>query len=197
MGRGCSSKGAIFMIEAMAPSFSEIQKQDVMKGTTDIPSFAREMSPKEVNSYEEANKPIRYVETRNQSLENDLHPITGVPFEKKIIELPSGEIVEGVFPEFPVTYEVQLDEQQYLDSDARQFKTAIGKLAQDIENNPDLQKKFTPEQLEQIKYGETPEGYVWHHSEQPGVLQLVDKDLHDKSGHTGGRNLWGGGTEHR
>ncbi|MCU4787076.1 MULTISPECIES: HNH endonuclease [Bacillus] len=185
------------MIEAMAPSFSEIQKQDVMKGTTDIPSFAREMTPKEVNSYEEANKPIRYVETRNQSLENDLHPITGVPFEKKIIELPSGEILEGVFPEFPVTYEVQLDEQQYLDSDARQFKTAIGKLAQDIENNPDLQKKFTPEQLEQIKYGETPDGYVWHHSEQPGVLQLVDKDLHDKSGHTGGRNLWGGGTEHR
>lgn len=59
------------MIEAMAPSFSEIQKQDVMKGTTDIPSFAREMTPKEVNSYEEANKPIRYVETRNQSLEND------------------------------------------------------------------------------------------------------------------------------
>ena len=38
---------------------------------------------------------------------------------------------------------------------------------------------------------------MWHHSEQPGVLQLVDKDLHDKSGHTGGRNLWGGGTEHR
>uniref|UniRef100_UPI0013C303B3 HNH endonuclease n=2 Tax=Bacteria TaxID=2 RepID=UPI0013C303B3 len=69
-----------------------------------------------------------------------------------------------------------------------QFKTAIGKLAQEIENNPDLQKKFTPEQLEQIKYGETPDGYVWHHSEQPGVLQLVDKDLHDKSGHTGGRN---------
>lgn len=185
------------MIEAMAQTFLEVQKQDVMKGTTEIPSFAREMAPKEVHSYEEANKPIRYVETRNQSLENDLHPITGVPFEKKIIELPSGEIVEGVFPEFPVTYEVQLDEQQYLDSDARQFKTAIGKLTQEIENNPDLQKKFTPEQLEQIKYGETPEGYVWHHSEQPGVLQLVDKDLHDKSGHTGGRNLWGGGTEHR
>ncbi|HHT7188628.1 TPA: HNH endonuclease [Bacillus cereus] len=184
------------MIEAIAQTFLEVQKQDVMKGSTDIPSFARDMTPKEIHSYEEANKPI-HVDTRNQSLENDLHPITGVPFEKKVVELPNGEIIEGVFPEFPVTYEVQLEEHQYLNSDARQFKSAIGNLAQDVENNPSLQKNFTPEQLEQIKYSETPDGYVWHHSEQPGVLQLVDKELHDKSGHTGGRNLWGGGTEHR
>lgn len=54
------------MIEAMAQTFLEVQKQDVMKGTTDIPSFAREMAPKEVHSYEEANKPIRYVETKSK-----------------------------------------------------------------------------------------------------------------------------------
>lgn len=185
------------MIETIAQTFLEVQKQDVMKGASDVPMFAKEMSPKDVNSYEEANKPIRYVETRNQTLEQDVHPITGVPFEKKTIELPNGESVEGVFPEFPVTYEIQLDPSQYLDSDARQFKAAIDKLAKEVENNPDLQKKFTPEQLEQIRNGETPDGYVWHHSEQPGILQLVDKELHDKTGHTGGRYLWGGGSDNR
>lgn len=146
---------------------------------------------------ENSNHGYRYIETRNQTLENDVHPVTGVPFEKKTIELPNGEIVEGVFPEFPVEYEIKLDESQYMDSDAKQFKVASEQLAQEVKENPELAKKFTPEQLEQIKIGETPDGYVWHHSEQPGVLQLVDKDLHDKTGHTGGRYLWGGGSNNR
>jgi len=185
------------MIESLAQTFTEVQKQDLMRGSSDVPSFAKNSKPETVTSYEEANKPIRYIDTRNQTLENDVHPITGVPFVRKIVELPSGEKVEGVFPEFPVEYEMKLDESLYLDSDARQFRVTIDKLAEDIENNPALRKKFTPEQLEQIKNGETPDGYVWHHSEQPGILQLVDKDLHDKTGHTGGRYLWGGGAENR
>jgi hypothetical protein len=186
------------MIDTISQVFKEVQNNDVMRGQSDIPNFAKNMKPETIASYDDANQPIyRHVETRNQTLEGDLHPITGIPFEKKSIEMPNGEVVEGVFSEFPHEYEVKLDESQYLESDARQFKTAISQLAKDIESNPELAKKFTPEQIEQIKNGETPDGYVWHHSEQPGVLQLVDKDLHDKTGHTGGRSLWGGGSDNR
>ncbi|WML26330.1 HNH endonuclease [Neobacillus sp. OS1-33] len=170
---------------------------EYFKGQSDIPSFAKNMKSETVTNYQEANQPIRYVETRNQHLNGDVHTHSGVPFVRKIVEMPDGEKIEGVFPEFPHQYEVILDETQYLDSDARQFRAAVNQLGKDIDSNLDLAKKFTPEQVEQIKNGDTPDGYVWHHSEQPGILQLVDKNLHDITGHHGGRYLWGGGSEHR
>jgi len=185
------------MIETLSQVFKEVQKLEGTEGQKEIPTFAKEIKPETILNYDDANQPIRYFDTRNQTLEGDIHPITGVPFEKKVVEMPNGEQVEGVFPEFPSQFDVKLDESEYLDSDARQFKTAINQLGSELDRNPDLGKKFSPEQIEQIKSGETPDGYVWHHSEQPGILQLVDKDLHDKTGHTGGRSLWGGGSEHR
>jgi hypothetical protein len=36
-------------------------------------------------------------------------------------------------------------------------------------------------------FGETPEGYVWHHLEDEGTMMLVPRDLHRSVGHTGGR----------
>ncbi len=39
-------------------------------------------------------------------------------------------------------------------------------------------------------YASTPRGYVWHHNEKYGVMQLVDSTVHLKTGHTGGFNLW-------
>lgn len=41
--------------------------------------------------------------------------------------------------------------------------------------------------------GETPDGYVWHHNEQPGEMQLVDENVHSRTGHTGGYSIWGQG----
>ncbi|OUD23253.1 hypothetical protein FPG92_13065 [Flavobacterium psychrophilum] len=35
-------------------------------------------------------------------------------------------------------------------------------------------------------------GYIWHHSEKPGVIQLVRKDVHEFNRHTGGNAIWGG-----
>ncbi|GEN81839.1 hypothetical protein SLU01_01510 [Sporosarcina luteola] len=156
-----------------------------------------EVGKEGMNTKDLTQKPVTHVETRNKTLEGDLHPITGVPFESKQVELPSGETVEGVFPEFESMHDVQLNESQYMDSDARQFKTANEQLAENVANDPELAGKFTEDQLMQIEAGDTPEGYLWHHSEEPGVLQLVDKDIHDKTGHTGGRSLWGGGSDFR
>ncbi len=37
----------------------------------------------------------------------------------------------------------------------------------------------------------TPEGYTWHHNQEPGVMQLVDRGVHAATGHTGGFSIWG------
>lgn len=35
-------------------------------------------------------------------------------------------------------------------------------------------------------------GYIWHHSQKPGVLQLIRKDVHEFNRHIGGNAIWGG-----
>lgn len=84
-----------------------------------------------------------------------------------------------------------------LNQDAKQFKAATQSLKEEINNNPDLKVKFDERQMEQINNGKVPEGYVWHHNEMPGVMQLVDRSLHENTAHTGGRSIWGGGSENR
>ena len=57
--------------------------------------------------------------------------------------------------------------------------------------NPKLAKKFTPEEIEMFKSGETPERFTWHHHQDVGRMQLVDYTIHRKTGHTGGYKIWG------
>lgn len=53
-----------------------------------------------------------------------------------------------------------------------------------------LGSQLTEEQLQDIKDGKTPTDYVWHHQEI-GRMQLVDKGIHEATGHTGGMAIWG------
>jgi hypothetical protein len=150
-----------------------------------------------IESLKKTELPVSRFDSINQHLDGKEHEKTGVPFVHKQIELPDGKKVEGVFPQFDSAFDAKLEESQYLDSDARQFKEANKQLKEAVDENPNLRDQFSPEQLEQIEAGDTPEGYVWHHSEEPGELQLVDQEIHEKTGHTGGRSIWGGGTDHR
>ena len=78
------------------------------------------------------------------------------------------------------------------------MKAATQDLAKQIETNPELEDKFTDRQLEQIEAGRPKiDGYTWHHSEEEGTMQLVDSDIHRKTGHTGGQVIWGGGSQNR
>ncbi len=63
--------------------------------------------------------------------------------------------------------------------------------------NPGLKSKFDDIQLSQINKGKTPEGFVWHHDAETGKMQLVDRNIHEATGHTGGRTIWGGGQDAR
>jgi RHS repeat-associated protein len=38
-------------------------------------------------------------------------------------------------------------------------------------------------------YDETPKGYTWHHHQDRGRMQLVETDVHVKTGHTGGFSI--------
>lgn len=137
------------------------------------------------------------IHTRNESLEGDRHPITGVPFERRTVKDDEGNDVTGVFPVFDTEYDSYLPENLYQSTDKEQFADSNKQLKEAIEKDPELAKKFLPEQLEQIKNGDTPDGYTWHHNEETGKMQLVDSDIHAKTGHTGGKTIWGGGNENR
>lgn len=142
----------------------------------------------------------RYIIARNESLENDVHPITGVEFVRKTVQLKD-EVIEGVFPKFKSEFDAQLPENLLLDTDKRQFSECNRQLASAIENDPELRAKFTEEQIEQIYEGiddgSAPDGYVWNHNEEVGLMQLVDAETHARTGHTGGKCIWGGGKEWR
>lgn len=204
------------MIEALAKAAEILSKADEtntsfnpdMKiGKNEIPNYLNETKLKEggydpdkkVEKKDTGNdEKISYeIHTRNESLEGDRHPITGVPFERKTVEDSDGNEVTGVFPEFDSDFDAQLPEDLYEASDKEQFAECNKQLKEAVEKDPELAKRFTPEQLEQIKNGDTPDGYTWHHNEEKGKMQLVDSDIHAKTGHTGGKTIWGGGNENR
>jgi hypothetical protein len=134
---------------------------------------------------------------RNDGMES--HPTTGVPFVEKEIENPeNGQKETHSFPEFKVEFEAQLPENLYKETDATQVAECNKQLKEWCEQNPEKAKEiFSESQLQQIQAGETPKGFTWHHNEDAGKMQLVDSETHQQTGHTGGRAIWGGGTESR
>lgn len=85
-------------------------------------------------------------------------------------------------------FEFVLDKEDWPKTDREQFDKCNEALKKAIEENPELAKQFTEEQLEQINRGETPSGYTWHHSEKDGVMQLVPYGVHNSTNHHGGRS---------
>ncbi|MFD1407536.1 HNH endonuclease [Kroppenstedtia eburnea] len=125
---------------------------------------------------------------RNGHLAGKNHPETGVPFTK------------NGFPKFDKWSkgETRLPKDYYLKSDAQQFKYASRRLWDKIKNNEKAKSKFTKKQLEALKNGEERiPGLTWHHHQQQGKMQLVESNVHKATGHTGGRDIWGGGKEFR
>lgn len=120
----------------------------------------------------------------------------GVPYKRKIVNI-EGNFIEGVFPEMKSMFNHQLSEGNIKASNAVQFKECNNNLRESVMKDPELASKFTNEQYDDILCGHTPEGYVWHHNEEYGKMQLVKVEDHDctqgGAAHTGGKALWGGG----
>jgi len=98
---------------------------------------------------------------RNMERAGKRHRITGVPFTK-----------DG-YPDFG----------NYL------YKGSKGKAEVQLE-------KFTNHKDDRIiadrlaGFKETPDGYTWHHKEDGTTMQLVQRSIHKKTGHTGGNTIY-------
>ncbi len=146
------------------------------------------------NNNSDAND--KRIPCRNEELAGKKHPVTGVPFEKRTI-IVDGEEKEVVVPVFDSVFDAHLPEDKIKATDREQIKECNKQLKEAVDNDPELRAKFTDEQLEQIANGDTPDGYTWHHDAETGKMQLVDSETHAKTGHTGGQNFWGGGSDNR
>lgn len=116
---------------------------------------------------------------------NHVHPITGVPYDS-----------DG-FPIFDFKFQTHIDPSFYLKNDTAQFKEAARLLYEETKKDPVLASKFTEREIQMFGKGIKPKGYTWHHHQDEGKMQLVDEFIHSKTGHTGGRHIWGGGKEYR
>jgi hypothetical protein len=139
------------------------------------------------------------LQTRNFELAGEKHPETGVPFERKMVENSDGKLMEGVFPDFHEfrMYETNLPENLLKETDAKQYRFCNEKLKEYFDQGSIEKEQFSERQLEQITNGDKPEGYIWHHNEVPGRMELVESDIHVSTAHTGGRSIWGGGEKAR
>lgn len=139
------------------------------------------------------------LDTRNASLDGTSHSISNVEFAKNSIELDNGSTIEGVFPVFDSSFETTIPPDAYLMSDSVHIGIANMELFETIQANPGLANDlgFTALDVQNLQSAVTPEDYDWHHHEEPGRIQLVSEEQHAGTGHTGGRSIWGGGTESR
>jgi hypothetical protein len=103
----------------------------------------------EVEKAEVATKEVLAV--RNAHLAEDVHPKTGIPFDKK------------GFPDFSSVSkaEVKIKQTGTRAGDFREANKAAG-------------------------FESTPKGYTWHHHQDGETMQLVPRDIHAQTGHTGG-----------
>ena len=137
---------------------------------------------------------------RREELAGMNHPVTGIPYERYIIKYSDGITREIVAPKFPTDFTATLQKSMYTAKErikGGQFEECTRQLKERINNDWRLKKKFTDEQLDQISNLITPRGYTWHHEPEEGKISLVATKLHQETGHTGGRNLWGGGSKMR
>ena len=167
------------------------------------PGDTREESEKAESTSLETDKGVdnsggmEHIDTRNQELAGQEHPKTGVRYEHCSVTLEDGKNYDVVAPRFESQFDVALNKEDYGKSDYLQSKTCNEKLQEAVQTDPELASRFSGEQLEQIRNGDTPKGYTWHHDVYPGQMQLVDSSVHALTRHTGGRAIWGGGKENR
>lgn len=113
---------------------------------------------------------------------NQIHGVTKVHFDSK------------GFPIFKSKYKVRIKITDYRKSRSYHFLICNKKLYKDVRTNTRLRQKLnlSKNDIKALEIGETPKNYVWHHHQNPGVLQLVDRKTHEKTFHKGGFSIWGG-----
>lgn len=113
------------------------------------------------------------------SMVNKKNARTGIYFDK-----------DG-FPKFKAITEIKLERRYWKKDREAHFYRASRKLYEKIQKSSRLAKKFTKREISLFKQGDLPSKYTWHHHQDNGVLQLVDRDIHAEVRHNGGFSIWG------
>ncbi len=135
-----------------------------------------------LNALTADNKPINY------HLRGQAHYNTGVKFNRL------------GYPIFESKFNCRLPFHLIHAKDGVQFKYCTNKLREHIKRHPEYKSNFTKEQLRNINSKKPNiDKFTWHHHQAKSqrLLQLVDRELHNKTGHTGGRATFGGGKSGR
>ena len=98
---------------------------------------------------------------------------------------------ENGFPKFKAYSTINLRRKYWHETRERHFYMANKILFEETQRNARVCKKFTRQQIQGLANGITPNGFVWHHHQDAGVLQLVEEKLHSKTHHIGGYTIWG------
>lgn len=138
------------------------------------------------------------IQSINELYEGTVHPVTGVAFERTEL-LVGDETISDVFPVFEAAFTARIEPEAYLLTDEEHHALANEQLYNAIEQDAAIGEiiGLTDEDKAALKNGQTPAGYTWHHHEQPGVLQLVNAQIHAQTEHIGGRVIWGGGLQNQ
>lgn len=110
---------------------------------------------------------------------NKIHKKTGIKFDEK------------GFPKFKSMCTIYLPKKYHKKSREVHFYNASKMLYDLCKKNTSLRKKFNENELKIFSQGGVPEKYTWHHHQNKGVLQLVNRDIHADVNHIGGFSIWG------
>lgn len=182
--------GASFPLAELSKSHEVLPNRELNK------SLGKQINGVVRDEGKEINNPKR-ITCINERYSGENHPETGVPYVEKTVKDADGNEVVGVFPQFDSEFDAQLPESMLQESDSKQFSEANRQLKEKYDSDPEFASKFNERQRDDIENGRTPYGYVWHHNEETGKMQLVDYDTHERTRHTGGKAIWGGGRENR
>ena len=182
--------GASFPLAELSKSHEVLPNRELNK------SLGKQINGVVSDEGKEINNPKR-ITCINERYSGENHPETGVPYVEKTVKDADGNEVVGVFPQFDSEFDAQLPESMLQESDSKQFSEANRQLKEKYDSDPEFASKFNERQRDDIENGRTPYGYVWHHNEETGKMQLVDYDPHERTRHTGGKAIWGGGRENR
>lgn len=105
-----------------------------------------------------------------------------------------GVAISCVAPVFRSYASIRLPDSLILATDRAQFAYLNAFLAEHPEK---ISASLPIDQRQIIRTGQTPQGLLWHHEAEFGIMSLVDATVHSGSRHTGGKAIWGGGNSFR
>ncbi|GAB4203256.1 MAG: hypothetical protein OHK0022_27260 [Roseiflexaceae bacterium] len=110
------------------------------------------------------------------------HPVTGIVFDRR--GFPIFDDVAAYDTRIPSAVASVRDRTTHMEEATRDLHNAIQR---------GMPHSFTPQQLQDIANGRAQiDGFTWHHHQDTGRMQLIPRDIHRRTGHLGGFEMWFG-----